>query len=150
MSSVCLSRLIKKTRESGAGQVVINPCVQFPAKPPAGRQSSTPASTPGSQPDHSPEPGTSGSSGGKLRWARGRDDGRLLLLAPTNVVTLTAGDHAQALCGCWLAMEGLIITHGLPGTLCLGCLTGVPGTDPGLEVGPLSNAVRARQSSGGG
>jgi hypothetical protein len=30
MSSVCRSRLIKKTRESWAGPVVINPCVQFP------------------------------------------------------------------------------------------------------------------------
>lgn len=100
------------------------PVPQFPTKTPAGRRSSdtAPIPAPGGQPD--PNHPDGGSKVGHLRWARCPDDGRLHLLQPAG--TVTTGDHAQALCGCALADEGLTLTHGSAGALCLTCLAEIP------------------------
>ncbi|MGH4011216.1 MAG: hypothetical protein ACRDTH_24165 [Pseudonocardiaceae bacterium] len=85
---------------------------QFPAKTPAGRESSTPASAPGGQPNPSPGPGAS--RGGRLRWPRGRDEEHLHLLAPGDVVTIATKGHPRTLYGRLLPAEGLSIHPRVP------------------------------------
>ncbi len=90
-------------------------------KTPAGRRSSSPAPlpAPGGQPDPSYQAGKS--SVGQLRWAHCPNDRRLHLLQPTDVIAATEG-HAEALCGRALPAEGLTLTHGSSGALCLTCI----------------------------
>jgi hypothetical protein len=64
-----------------------------------------------------------GSSVGPLRWARCPDDGCLHLLQLADVTT---ADHARALWGRFLPVEGLTLTHGSSGALCMTCITGSP------------------------
>jgi len=98
------------------------PAPLFPNKTPAGRQLSSPAPhpAPGGQPD--PRPPAGESSDAPLRWARCPEEGRLHLLRPAEIVIAVTSGWAEALCGRALAAQGLALSHGVAGALCLACL----------------------------
>ncbi len=110
------------------------PDPQFPTKTPAGRRSSTPAlpPAPGGQPD--PNPQTGNSSVGPLRWARCPEQGLLHLLRSADVIVAANQGHARAVCGRPIPAEGLTITSGPSGALCIACVMGA--TSPIPACGP--------------
>jgi hypothetical protein len=67
---------------------------------------------------------TGESGGGPLWWACCLGGGRLHLFQPTDVLTAATAGHAQALCGRFLPVEGLILP-GSSGALCLACIPGI-------------------------
>ncbi len=130
------------------------PDPQFPTpKTPAGRRASCPAPLPA--PDGQPDPHHPGAGIGQLRWARSPER-RLHLLHPTEVIHATEG-HGTAVCGHPVTAQGLTITSGPPGALCLTCLALAtsptsdprPGiTTPGGSLMPTTPATRAQQRPG--
>ncbi|MGH3899290.1 MAG: hypothetical protein ACRDTA_13825 [Pseudonocardiaceae bacterium] len=104
------------------------PDPQFPTKIPAGRRSSRPVPAPGGQPD--PNPQTGNSSVGPPRWARCPEQGRLHLLRSADVIAATNQGHARAVCGRPIPAEGLTITGGPSGALCMACALGATSSMP--------------------
>ncbi len=110
------------------------PGPRFSTKIPAGRRSSTPTmpSTPGGLPD--PNPHTGNSSAGPPRWVRCPEQGRLHLLHPADVIAATNQGQARTICGHRIPAEGLILTSGPSGTLCMACI--LSATSPIPALGP--------------
>lgn len=94
-----------------------------------------PLPAPGGQPDPSPRP--SGSSVEQLRWVRCLDDKHLHLLHPADVLVV-AGGHAPAVCGQRISAEGLTITRGPSGALCMTCVVGATSPDARPRPGGTS------------
>ncbi|MGH3800637.1 MAG: hypothetical protein ACRDTD_10970 [Pseudonocardiaceae bacterium] len=56
------------------------------------------------------------------------------MLQPADVIVATHQGHAPAVCGRRIPAEGLTITHGPSGALCMTCVIGA--TCPMPEPGP--------------
>lgn len=111
-----------------AGLQVPDP--QFPTKIPAGRRSSTPTLPPAPGGQSDPNPQTGNSSVGPPRWARCLEQGRLHLLRSADVIAATNQGHGRAVCGRPIPAEGLIITSGPSGALCMDCVLGATSPMP--------------------
>ncbi|MGH3883833.1 MAG: hypothetical protein ACRDSG_05835 [Pseudonocardiaceae bacterium] len=73
----------------------------------------------------------------QLRWTRCPEDGGLHLLQPAQIRLAAAGD-ARALCGRRIPADGLTITHGPVGALCMACVCEIPPEMP--DPGPGGSA----------
>jgi hypothetical protein len=94
---------------------------QFPSKP----ARSSPVTLPVPPPDcPQPRRPSERSTVEQLRWARCSDEGRLHLLQPADVAVATTRGHTQAVCGRRISDEGLTITNGASGALCMACVVG--------------------------
>lgn len=127
-------RAQQNSRDRGSGQQrppgLRVPAPQFPTRTAARTRLSDPGSLAppaGGEPD--PGCATGESSVGPLRWAR-CPDGRLHLLHPADAVVAATGGQAEALCGRSLPAEGLTLTHGCAGALCMTCLAGTGPHEP--------------------
>jgi hypothetical protein len=109
------------------------PDPQFPKKIPAGRRSRHPVPpAPGGQPD--PNLQIQELPCRQPRWARCTQEGRLHLLQPAEVITATTQGHAAAVRVRRIPAEGLTITSGPSGALCMAgvlrAISAMPGPDP--------------------
>ena len=106
------------------------PDPQFPTRIPAGRRSSAPVPppAPGGQPDPNPQIGNS--SVALPRWVRCSEQGHLHLLRSADVIAATNQGHARSVCGRPIPTEGLTITSGPLGALCMACLGGATSPMP--------------------
>lgn len=109
------------------------PDPQFPKKIPAGRRSRHPVPpAPGGQPD--PNLQIQELPCRQPRWARCTQEGRLHLLQPAEVIAATTQGHAAAVRVRRIPAEGLTITSGPSGALCMACvlraISAMPGPDP--------------------
>jgi hypothetical protein len=109
------------------------PDPQFPKKIPAGRRSRHPVPpAPGGQPD--PNLQIQELPCRQPRWARCTQEGRLHLLQSAEVIAATTQGHAAAVCVRRIPAEGLTITSGPSGALCMACvlraISAMPSPDP--------------------